>query len=101
MRNIVDEDYFFTKYIRIGVPMSRIIQAFPEFEFASSQKINADIRFSSISPSTGRPQPFGHKQGYAPAPHFPRIAKNKHQQRKADECEIREWRIIYQLQSFV
>ena len=48
MRNIVDEDYFFTKSIRIGVPMSRKIQAFPEFEFAPNQKINADIRFSSL-----------------------------------------------------
>ena len=50
MRNS-DEDYFFMKSIRIGDPMSRIIQTKPDFEFLIDQKIGAAIRFSRLFPS--------------------------------------------------
>ncbi len=46
----LDEDYFFLKNIRIGNPMTHMIQALPEFEFTPDKKIGADIRFSSIRP---------------------------------------------------
>ena len=49
MRSL-DEDYFFIKNIRIGNPMSRMIQTQPKFEFLTDQKIGADIRFSRIRP---------------------------------------------------
>ncbi len=49
MRNL-DEDYFFMKNIHIGDPMNRVMQAIPNFKFTSNRKIDADIRFSSISP---------------------------------------------------
>ncbi len=51
MQNL-DEDYFFLKNIRIGDPMSCMIQALPEFEFTPDKKIGADIRFSGIRPLT-------------------------------------------------
>ena len=54
IRNL-DEDYFFMKNIRIGDPMSRIIQVQPEFEFMSDKKIEAVIRFSS--PLISHPSP--------------------------------------------
>ncbi len=50
MRNL-DEDYFFMKNIRIGDPISRMIQVQPEFQFLSDKKIDADFRFSRIRPS--------------------------------------------------
>jgi hypothetical protein len=46
MRNL-DEDYFFIKNIRIGDPLSRIVQATPEFKFMPDGKIGAGIRFSN------------------------------------------------------
>ena len=51
MRNL-DEDYFFLKNIRIGNPMSRIMQVDSEFEFLPNQKIGATFRFSPISPAS-------------------------------------------------
>ena len=45
----LDEDYFFMKNIRIGDPMSRMIQAQPEFEFLSDKKIGAAIHFSPVT----------------------------------------------------
>ncbi|MDR2037341.1 MAG: carboxypeptidase regulatory-like domain-containing protein [Bacteroidales bacterium] len=49
MRNL-DEDYFFMKNIRIGDPLSRIMQVQPEFQFLSDKTIDADFRFSLIRP---------------------------------------------------
>jgi hypothetical protein len=49
MRNL-DEDYFFMKNIHIADPMSRMIQALPEFHFTSDQQINTGLRFSRIYP---------------------------------------------------
>ena len=45
MQNL-DEDYFFMKNVRIGHPMTRMMEAHPEFEFVSNKKIDAFIRFS-------------------------------------------------------
>lgn len=50
MRNS-DEDYFFMKSIRIGDPMSRMMQVHPEFQFFPDKKIDADICFSRIRPT--------------------------------------------------
>jgi hypothetical protein len=49
MRDL-DEDYFFMKTVRIGDPMSRIMQVHPEFQFLSDKRIGADFRFSHIRP---------------------------------------------------
>lgn len=45
MRNL-DEDYFFTKYIRIGVPQSSSIRVNTNFIFESDKKVFAEIWFS-------------------------------------------------------
>ncbi|MDR1155138.1 MAG: carboxypeptidase-like regulatory domain-containing protein, partial [Bacteroidales bacterium] len=50
MRDL-DEDYFFMKTVRIGDPMSRIMQVHPEFQFLSDKRIGADFRFSHIRPA--------------------------------------------------
>ena len=50
MRNL-DEDYFFLKNIHIGNPMTRMIQASTEFEFLEKNKIDAEVRFSSLCPT--------------------------------------------------
>ncbi|MDR1116166.1 MAG: carboxypeptidase regulatory-like domain-containing protein [Tannerella sp.] len=50
MRNL-DEDYFFMKNIRIGDPLSRMMQVQPKFQFLSDKKIDAEFRFSRIRPS--------------------------------------------------
>ncbi|MCL1821387.1 MAG: carboxypeptidase regulatory-like domain-containing protein [Prolixibacteraceae bacterium] len=48
----LDEDYYFLKNIRIGDPMSRMIQVQPEFEFLPGKKIGAALRFSPTSPTS-------------------------------------------------
>ena len=50
MRNL-DEDCFFLKNIRIGEPMSRMVQAQPQFEFLTDRRIGGAIRFSRLFPS--------------------------------------------------
>ena len=55
----LDEDYFFLKNIRIGDPMSRIMQVHPEFQFLPDQKIGAAFHFSSLRPFAPSPlRPF-------------------------------------------
>ncbi len=45
-----DENYFFTKNIRIGDPQARVVHVDTKFTFESDKKVNAAFRFSHISP---------------------------------------------------
>ena len=48
MRSL-DEDYFYTKNIRIGDPQARIVQIDSRFTFESGRRVNATFRFSNVS----------------------------------------------------
>jgi len=46
----LDENYFFTKTIRIGDPQARAIYIETKFDFVTNRRINARFFFSNVSP---------------------------------------------------
>jgi len=49
MRSL-DENYFCTKAIRIGDPQARAVHIDSKFSFESNRRVNAEFRFSQVSP---------------------------------------------------